>query len=311
MNMLLSRAFVLFVVALAIVTLFRPAAAEAQDATTRPATRPAGEEGAIKILFLGNSFTSLYDVPGKLRLIAAADGKPEPMIFTYAPMGVRLWQHGDELTYRNREISPQNSVTNPVIGDDTWDYVVLQGGSTEAAADGIQKNFAQNLLNCFNGVRSYPQGARAKAILYQTWARHDMVASGAVPSVEAMQAEIVEGYRMAYEKVVQNKGKESVGLAPVGQAFQAANWDLSLYDRDKYHGSPKGCVLAALVIYRTIYNENVSDIPFESVKSWAPKFRVDEEDWASLTKIADAAEVIPPGEGPIHGQDAENAEKSE
>jgi hypothetical protein len=104
-----------------------------------------------------------------------------------------------------------------------------------------------------------------------------------------MQSQLDENYDREAKKINQAFGAGSAHVAPVGQAWQAANWAADLYSAsDEYHPSPRGSMLAALVIYSTIYHQPTSRIPAGHIRPTLRQLGLTPADWQQLTALADA-----------------------
>lgn len=251
---------------------------------------PAGVVWAdepLRVLFFGNSFTHQHDVPRLVSQLAEADGHATPIVVRAAKSGRPLAYHLEQIAE-----SPGDNVDHPNIADKTWDFVVIQGHSIEATHLGNPDVFQTNAERLFTAVRDHSsgRGTGVRAILYQTWARE--TAHGLYPNAFAspndMQAAVVEQYRLADERIRERHGVGASRVAPVGEAFAAMDFERSLYGGDLYHAARSGAVLAAMVLYRTAYDEQVGDIAYEAVSDWA---QVDVETWQRLAEVADAVEI--------------------
>ena len=268
---------------------FRMIAVAALLAFTVAARRAQADE-PLNLLFFGNSFTIGNNVAGKVGYLAAADGHASPLILTDLSGGKDLDYHIGEVVN-----NPQNNVSNTAIAGKTWDYVVIQGYSTEAThLQSPATDFIPDAQTLYTNVRDHAsgRGAGVKAILYETWARGDMVSNGSFATMNAMQAEITSNYYLAAGSINAGEGMGSARVAPVGEAFELMDFDAALYvpTQNKYHPSVNGSLLASMVIYRTIYGEHVSDIKYASASSWAG---VNEATWNELAGYADAVTIIP------------------
>ncbi|QNN22937.1 PEP-CTERM sorting domain-containing protein [Planctomycetales bacterium ZRK34] len=263
-----------------------PFGAVAAILLTLAAGSPALADTALNLLFFGNSFTIQDDVPGKVGLLAAADGHAAPLI-------VADLLGGQDLDYHIGEVAanPTNNVNHASIAGDTWDFVVMQGYSTEATHLGDPADFRADAQTLYTDVRDHAsgRGAGVTGVLYETWARPNLV-PGSFPTLSAMQAEITTNYHLASNEINIAQGAGSSRVAPVGEAFENLLFDGSLYDADDYHASTKGSLLASMMIYRTIYGEQVSDILYADAQAWAG---VNETTWNQLVVIADATTVVP------------------
>ena len=242
-------------------------------AVTQPATRPAEP---LNLLFFGNSFTMQDDVAGKVALLAEADGHARPNV-------VADLSGGKDLDYHRGEVAanPQDNVAALPDGA-TWDVVVVQGYSTEATeVANSHGEFAADAVALVEAVHASGKGASARPVLYQTWARHaeHEFYPDRWPSPAAMQADVRGGYEAAQAEI------DEAIIAPVGDAFGLLAFDRALYDDDRYHASVEGSLLASLVVYCTIYDEDVGDIAYADVEAFAG---VSEERWDVLVAAADS-----------------------
>ena len=247
-----------------------------------PLTASAEADKPMNVLFFGNSFTSWAgSVTGRFIKIAEAAGHPKPFVGGQLINGRALASH-----IKIVEKSPENSVRSARLPKgEKWDYVVMQGLSTEATHL-YNPNFEKDALKLFQLVKkdASGNGAKVTGVLYATWARRDLIEKKKFPTLEAMQTEIREGYEGAAALINKTEGKDSVTIARVGDAFEAMGFPAWIYEPRGYHQSPQGALLAAMVIYRTIYGGNLSDIAYDKVKKWAP---ATEEEWKQLVVAAD------------------------
>lgn len=183
----------------------------------------------MKILFLGNSFTFFHDLPDMVAGILNAEVKGN------LRGGAYLHQHinpSDELC----------AVTNKLLTEERWDYVVLQDQSQGPITH--PEEFARAVAALSQMIRA----AGGIPVLYETWAYEegsDTLASTGMAFFE-MQQKLSAGYRMAADA-------NHALLAPVGQVFAAARKTMQLYDAvDHYHPSQAGSRLSAETIAAVI-----------------------------------------------------------
>lgn len=124
---------------------------------------PQVEETAKRLLFFGNSFSVYDDVPGHVRSLAALAGHPTPLVVA-------------DLAYHIGQVDsyPENNVAHAsLVGTNTWDWVVIQGYSTEATHLRDPAVFEANALALYQRVKNHAsgKGAGASPLLFQTWAR--------------------------------------------------------------------------------------------------------------------------------------------
>ena len=179
---------------------------------------------AIKILFIGNSFTQRNDVPGLL-VGMAAERKACVRHELISAGGASLRTHWNA----GRAIK--------AITTNRYGYVVLQEQSTLPVKNA--QRMAENVRLFDETIKQ----AGSKTVLYMTWARQQAPES---------QKAITDAYNSI--------GKE-VGaiVVPVGLAWQkfiAKHNRPLLYDRDKSHPSLAGSYFAACVFLAALLKIN-------------------------------------------------------
>ena len=208
-----------------------------------------------------------------------------------------LWG-GEELAFRLGQVQRRSGDNVDRPAGATWDHVVMQGFSTGATStQGDQDQFAADAQALFQAVEGTDNGAGVTGVLFETWARHPDNGTfypDPYPSAAAMQAEVRAGYELARAAIDDPEGTGSARVAPVGDAFEGLGFGRDLYDSDLYHASTDGSLLASLVLYRTIYAEDVSDIAYAGVDTFAG---VNEARWGELTAAADLVAIPEPATG--------------
>ncbi len=262
------------------------------------AVAPALEAAPLHVIFYGNSFTfgagSTRSVNDLFKDIATAAGHETPFVQSAAASGQSINWHVANNT---------NPIFTSIPFDKDWDYIVMQEHSTK-------------LTRAFTGPPAYPasveeskddvvdllnvaqtRSAGVLPVLYETWARgpgHAFYTGGSPiypggPS--EMQAEVRSGYDQLKASLDAELGSDAAKIAPVGDAWEEANWN-QLHAGDLWHAQNRGTLLAALVIYGTIYeDETTSDIDLTGVLA---SLNLDSADGAELTAAADATLVPEP-----------------
>ncbi|HEV7300159.1 MAG TPA: PEP-CTERM sorting domain-containing protein [Tepidisphaeraceae bacterium] len=251
-------------------------------------------EVPLNLLFFGNSFSQgggTQVVPNKVGQLAAADGHAAPNIIADLLGGADLDYHIGQVAN-----FPANNVNHASISGKTWNFVIQQGYSTEATHMGAPggpvgpADFIGDALTLHNAVKNHAsgRGAGVRSVLYQTWARspnHSYYPTE-FANPAAMQQEVRTNYRIAADGINDSAGPGSARIATVGDAFEAMDFsDGLLYGSDDYHASSSGYLLASMVLYRTIYSEDVTDISWSSASGWA---NVSQSTWNQLAAVADA-----------------------
>ena len=190
----------------------------------------------MRILMLGNSFTYFNDLP---EILAAMTGWE---VHANTRGGAYLREHLDE----QAELGAK---TLPMLRDERWDYVVMQGQSREAYEQ--RDSFLESVRSLCPLIRS----AGAVPVLYATWAYRDgsAVLASTGKDYAQMLAALSEGYRLA-------AGENDALTARAGEAFAALHKKLDLYTPDDSHPSQTGSLLAASVIADCIRSHAASRI---------------------------------------------------
>jgi hypothetical protein len=205
-----------------------------KPATTSSAT--SASDGALRVLFLGNSYTYFNNLPRMVEEFAAAAGGRKIETRMIAPGGASLADH------------LENKRTLEAIRTGRWDYVVLQEQSQLGAVYLVNgEPRVANAEAFFAAARALDAEIRkagAATVVYHTWPRRD-----APDSDRAM-------LDYAYTHLT----RELKALrAPAGPAWQRARAELrgaSLYAEDGSHPSTAGSYMAAAVIYATLTGTN-------------------------------------------------------
>jgi hypothetical protein len=204
------------------------ATAEMPTATIQPLNDP-------QILFIGDSFTSMFDGLDN-HIVGLAASRNPPLEVTaekIAPGGMSIWGHF---------IGTTPAV--PTIQEGNWTVVVLQDDLEYYDYD-VQK------FNEFNQkFNEEIERIGAKTILYQSWKQ------------EYIDPQRIEEITDAYANLSKELGAD---VAPVGQAWSKAIAErptLDLYSEDRTHANIAGMYLTLAVIYATIFDESPEGLPY-------------------------------------------------
>jgi hypothetical protein len=194
---------------------------------------PLSRTPCVRVLFLGNSYTYVNDLPAVFRDLARAGGRNVETGMV-ANGGETLAQHA---------ASPDSL---GAIRGSRWQFVVLQEQSEiPALAAAWQTQMFPATETLVASIRS----AGATPILLETWAHRDGLPDQGLDDA-AMQAAITQGYRSLGAAL-------GVAVAPAGEAWQTvlrANPTIALWQADGSHPSPAGTYLAACVLYARIFD---------------------------------------------------------
>lgn len=203
---------------------------------------------SLRVLFVGNSYTFVNDLPTWVRRLADASGAAAVTVDSVAVPSATLADH----------VTTTGAMDRIHMGG--WTHVVLQGQSVEPLASPVGfEAAAATLADEVKAVGAAP-------VFYETWARragdavYQEAWSGGTPA--AMQA----GLRAEYQKVAAAAG---ASVAPAGDAWEKALTELpsiDLFAADGSHPSMSGTYLVAGVFHATITGHSpvgIADRPLE------------------------------------------------
>lgn len=205
----------------------------------------AQQHKKLKVLFLGNSYTYVNNLPQLVHDIALANG--DTLVFdSNCPGGHTFNNHFNNAT----SISKINS--------QAWDNVILQAQSQEPSFSPAQ--VAAQTLPYAIKLDSIIQHNNdcTETVFYETWGRKNGDASncGAYPPIctyLGMQNRLRSSYKLFADTT------KSV-MAPAGEAWRksiALNPTLELYSSDQSHPSLEGSYLTACVFYEVLFHKSV------------------------------------------------------
>ncbi len=205
-------------------------------ATGLCAAEPASPEKKpkpIRILFIGNSYTTVNDLPGMLAAMSRKAKVDRPIETARSTRGGwTLQRHHDD----------ERSTAKTMIQDGPWDYIVLQEQS--------QMPFLYPKVTHKYGVMlgKLIQAEETTPLFYMTWAREHQPEN---------QAKIRDTY--------QGMGKQlNAPVAPVGLAWEAVlkgQVHVKLHQKDRSHPTTHGTYLSACVFFAMIYKQSPEGLP--------------------------------------------------
>lgn len=227
-----------------------------------------------RVLFIGNSYTFYNKLPELFADMVKSAGGKAPLVKAHTPGGCTLIKHS------------KDPKALALIDEGSWDVVVLQGNSQEAArsesSEATRNDFLAGGTNL--AKRILEKSPKARIILYQTWARHPDFwktpesKSGVGSSPEEMQKNTQKWYAQLASDI-----PGGAMVAPVGEAWATSytkNPEMRLHVKDNSHPSFAGSYLAGLVLYRAIYTGK----PLSAIRF---KGSLSDKDAAALKAIAE------------------------
>ena len=196
---------------------------------TSASTCVSGTSETPRVLFIGNSLTTVNDVPDLVNQLATASHL-EFHYRTVAFDGYSLedhWNRGE---------------AQRAIADGGWSCVVLQQGPSA---------LPESRVSLREYTKRFDREARrvgARTALYMVWPSSDRRGD-------------FEGVRRSYAGAAHEVG----GIfLPVGEAWREAwrrDGRLNLYSRDGFHPTILGSYLAALVMYQAFFHRSLVGLP--------------------------------------------------
>lgn len=210
-----------------------------------PAAAPtcaAESSSCLRVLFLGNSYTYVNDLPGTFARLAQAGGH-QAETGMVANAGETLSQH------------VASSETRDGLASRKWSYVVLQEQSVTPAFEGNRK---QDMYPAARSLAAMVTPTGATPIFFMTWAHRDGEPGGGLPGYESMQVQIDYAYTTIANEL-------AVPVAPVGATWfvtRRQHPEIGLWQDDGSHPSQAGTYLAACVFYATIYRQSPEGLTY-------------------------------------------------
>jgi hypothetical protein len=186
----------------------------------------------VRVLFLGNSYTYVNDLPAVFRDLARAGGQN---------VETSMVANGGE-TLATHAASPAS--VNAISGS-RWQFVVLQEQSEIPSLEADRQGQMYPAARVLVGI---VRTAGATPILLQTWAHRDGWPDYGL-DYGAMQAAVNQGYGAIGAEL-------GVAVAPAGQAWQTVvhqDPSVALWQDDGSHPSAAGTYLVACVLYTRIF----------------------------------------------------------
>ncbi|MGV9012708.1 MAG: PKD domain-containing protein [Flavobacteriales bacterium] len=204
------------------------------------------------VLFIGNSYTGVNDLPEMTRQLALSLGDTL-VVSSSSPGGVTFQGH------------TTNPTTQNLIDQGGWDHVVLQEQSQ-------LPSFPQGQVasDCYPYATILVDDIRthspcAEAVFYMTWGRENGDADNCafwppVCTYEGMQAQL----RISYLQMAQDN---NAACAPAGMVWKRVREEfpaIGLYASDGSHPSVAGSYLVACTMYTTFFRRSTVGATFTS-----------------------------------------------
>ena len=194
------------------------------------------------VLFIGNSYTYVNDLPNTVRLLALSLGDTVN-VASSTPGGY---------TYEGHTTLP---ATLDAIASQTWDFVALQEQSQLGALPFDVTTTEASATQLVDLIRANDECTMP--VFYMTWGRQNGDAGNCASfpfmcTYDGMQQGLTENYTALAE------GSDAY-TAPVGAAWKQVRDThplINLYQADASHPSAEGTYLAACVFYCTLFQQS-------------------------------------------------------
>jgi hypothetical protein len=196
-----------------------------------------------RVLFLGNSYTDVNDLPETLNRLARSVGD-EVRHDRSTPGGFRFKDHA----------ASEESLRRLDAGG--WDAIVLQEQSQSPGFDDAQIEtdvapFASALVK-----RGRAASPHSRLVFYETWGRREGDAANckeipAVCTFAGQQARITR----TYERLAERVGGEVVPVGAAWARLRRERPEVALYGGDGSHPSTEGTYLAACALYAALFRK--------------------------------------------------------
>lgn len=201
----------------------------------------ASAQDSISVLFIGNSYTYVNDLPGTLGSLATDLGK-EITIDSKTNGGFTFQNHVDD------------PATYVKIHSKPWDVVVIQGQSQEPSFPDGQVNSYTLPAAVRLSDSIWANHACSNVMYYMTWGRQDGDPQWSeINTFDKMNTRLYNAYmRMA-------DSSDQAMVSPVGAVWRYVRENqpgINLYSSDGSHPSAEGTYLAACTFYASLFRQS-------------------------------------------------------
>jgi hypothetical protein len=194
-----------------------------------PTAPPATTTADVMLLFMGNSHTSANDLTGTVAQMVRI-GRPERTVAAVEAPG---WMFLEQRV--------QDAASMQLLRSRDWSFVILQAQKYSTSGQ-----FTYSTEEAKQLVRAARE-QHALPVLFPEWPRRG-----------------IDETQRIYDLHVSIAQVEPACVAPIGQAWDLAlarHPNLVLHASDGNHSAPAGAFLTALVLYATITQKSVADLP--------------------------------------------------
>jgi hypothetical protein len=227
----------------------------------------ANQPDTLKVLFVGNSYTFMWDVPGQLQAMAAK-GPQKMKLYVHA-----LTWGGKTLDFYWSQIEKKATTGNVenLLDAVKWDVVVLQRWENDKVEEVVPK-FAELIKSKNPGTK----------ILLYAWGGAGKMDEEANPPEKIMESHL---------KAAELTGATVVPVAWAWYNFRINHPGVQDVADDGWHPGKVRAYMTASALYATLFHESPIGLPFRQWQTWAPPESkgtgiVTDEEAATLQKLA-------------------------
>ena len=197
----------------------------------------------IEILFIGNSFTHMNQMPKTFEKVATS-------------MGQNVYVEMNAKSNHSLKMHTERPELFTAIRSRKWDYVIIQPFSRELifSEDSIERATIPYLKQLLDSV--YTNHACTNVLLYQTWGyKNGTMEDSLSNTYDRMSNRIREGAMRISDRF-------GLPMVPVGMVWDQVlklGYGPSLYDADGSHPSPEGSYLIASTFYVALFKKELKD----------------------------------------------------
>lgn len=213
-------------------------------------TQAAPPKYALRVLFIGNSYTFTHNIPKQLVNIASSD---DGNVIQFTVQSVT--RGGKSL----KDLWAEGKAAR-ILQNAKWDYVVLQDQSFWAmSAESIRET--TDYVTRFDKLA---KAAGAKTMIYLIWPRRPGSNWYKDPKYTSLRS---ADYMLSRFITETYKLSGALGAYPVGVGIYWSRVmkqypEIPLYAEDAHHPSVAGAYLSALVFYKTLTGSDLSKVTF-------------------------------------------------
>src|SRR3954453_3770357 len=221
------------------------------------------------VLFIGNSYTSVNDLPHVFTEVAESAGRSVSSS-ALDPGGATLAQH---------VAAPATAAR---LHDGTWNVVVLQEQSQLPSSQSL---VAEQMAPAVGRLVADIRAAGAQPVLFETWAHRDGWPEAMIATYAAMHRSI----SWSYEQIAATLG---VKTAPAGDAWAdvlSAPAHPELWQDDGSHPTPSGTYLAACALFAVVFDQDPEGLRYHAGLSAQAATQLQRAAWLATRRHANAS----------------------